>query len=225
LLEARKKRPQPFVDRKIITSWNCLLGIGLIHAYRYLEDSRLLAKAKNIFSGLMERHWRAGIMHHSSVDSNALPGEYLQDCAAMLLFITYLHEETGEFTKEMDVFYGKVKAYHRNNEWIESSQKDFLTVPTEAYDSPVPSGASMAMLAMARADVLQGRECDFIGFGEPLLYDFYNISVLLRNGFFHCIKTPSKIDYKRLPVNTVQIRGKECVDCYQNACTPKVGCA
>ncbi|HEX7510740.1 MAG TPA: DUF255 domain-containing protein [Chitinivibrionales bacterium] len=221
LLGARKMRPQPFVDRKIITSWNCLAGIGFIHAYRYLKDDRLLAKARSIFSGLMDHNWRMGTMHHSSMDSNVLPGEYLQDCGAMLLFITYLHEETGEFSKEMDAFYGKVKEYHGNDEWMESSQKDFLTVPAEPYDSPVPSGASMAELAMARADILQGRQYDFTDFREPLLRDFFNISVLLRNGFFHCMKTPSKIDYNRLPGNTVQVRSHECVDCYLNVCIPK----
>lgn len=221
LLEARKKRPQPFIDRKIVTGWNCLAGIGLIHAYRYLDDGRLLEKAKALLSGIIGRNWRMASMRHSSMGSNAFPGEYLQDCAAMLLFLTYLHEETGGFSKEIDVFYDKVKVYYKDNDWTESSQRDFLTVPAETYDSPIPSSVSMAELAIARTDILQGRECASAEFREPLLSDFFNISVLLRNGFFHHVQTPSKIDFRHLPGNTVQVKGQECVDCYRNLCMLK----
>ena len=42
LLEIRKKREQPFTDRKIITSWNALTGIALIHAFRATRNQEYL---------------------------------------------------------------------------------------------------------------------------------------------------------------------------------------
>lgn len=221
LLEARRKRHQPFVDAKIITSWNCLLGIGLIQAYRYLEDERFLGKAKEIFQRLGELNYRNDKMYHSSVDLHIQQEEFLQDCSAMLLFLTYLHEETAMYADEMDKFYSKVKDYRMDNDWIESSHGDFLKVSAETFDSPVPSSVSLAELAILRADLLSNREYAPGEFSEPLARDFFNIATLIRNGFFHLVEAPAKIAFSRLPGNTVQVKGKECKDCYFHACIPK----
>lgn len=41
LFEQRKKRPQPSLDSKILTSWNAMLLSGFIHANSVLEDKNL----------------------------------------------------------------------------------------------------------------------------------------------------------------------------------------
>ena len=183
LLKIRKKRHQPFVDGKIVTSWNCLLGISFIQAYRYLENKELLEKAKDIFRGLMERNYHGGKLYHSSIDAHVQQEGFLQDWAAMLLFLTYLHEETGAYADEMDKFYSKVKGYRTDNDWIESAHRDFLKVPAEIFDHPIPSSVSMAELAILRVDLLHRRSYDPGQFSEPLARDFFNITVLIRNGF------------------------------------------
>lgn len=221
LLEARRKRHQPFVDTKVVTIWNCLLGIGFIQAYRYLGGEELLEKAKELFLRLGKLNYHNGKMYHSAVDSHTQKEEFLQDCAAMLLFLTYLHEETGMYADEIDKFYSKVKDYKVGSDWIESSHEDFLKVPAEAFDSPMPSSVSLAELAVLRADLLRKREYTPGEFSEPLMRDFFNIAVMIRNGFFHLIESPAKIAFSLLPGNTVQVKGKECKDCYFQACIPK----
>ena len=48
LLQVRKKRKQPFTDKKIVTNWNALIGIGLLIAGRK-------EKAKKIIYQLIEK--------------------------------------------------------------------------------------------------------------------------------------------------------------------------
>lgn len=218
LLKARKKRRQPFVDSKIVTSWNCLLGAGFIQAYRYLDNEALLRKAKDIFRRLLECNCRGDKIYHSSMDAHVQQEGFLQDYAAMLLFLTYLHEETGEYLDEMDRFYSKVKEYRTDNDWIESFHDDFLQVPAENFDHPVPSSVSMAELALLRADLLHRRTYTLGHFSEPLARDFYNIAALVRNGLFHIMEAPDMMAFCRLPGNTIQVRGKEYIDCYGHAC-------
>lgn len=219
LLEARKRRSQPFVDTKVITSWNCLLGISLIHAYRYLEDAELLGKAEMIYLRLKELNCHNDKICHSSVDAYTQQEEFLQDCSAMLLFLTYLQEETGMYAVDMDKLYSKVKAFSTDIGWIESSQGDFLQVPARNFDNPVPSSVSMAELAILRSDLLSKRKYTPGKYSEPLARDFFNIITMIRNGLFHLIESPAKVPFSRLPGNVMQVRGKESKDCYRNTCS------
>lgn len=219
LLAARKKRPQPFVDRKIITSWNCLAGIGFIQAYRYLGDESLLEKAQMLYRRLTGLHYSDGKLFHTSLDRRIQKEEFLQDYAAMLLFLTYLHEETGMYAEDLDEFYMKVNAYKREGEWVESDHRDFFRIPADIQDSPIPSSVSLSDFAILRTDFLRNREYTQGDFSAPLIRDFFNIAVLMRNGFFHLIETPKETAFKLLPANAIQVKGKEYKDCYLRTCS------
>ena len=54
LLQIRKERKQPFVDNKIMTSWNALAGIALIQAGYWLERDDYLLKADRVFAQLVK---------------------------------------------------------------------------------------------------------------------------------------------------------------------------
>lgn len=218
LLEIRKKRDQPHTDKKIITSWNCLAGIGLIHAYRYLGKKIYLDMAENLFDALIKSHYSARLIH-SSIDGVKEKEEFLEDYASLLLFVTYLHEETNNYEnylKELSTAIMKFK----KKEWIESHNDDFIEVAAEAFDHPVPSSVSMAELAICRSNVLLKKE--YIGdeeFKMPLHFDFFNISVLFKKGLFHIIETPTLIDWRKISINTMQGRGKEFMRCYKGVCS------
>ncbi|MDO8662863.1 MAG: hypothetical protein Q7K98_06565 [Candidatus Omnitrophota bacterium] len=173
--------------------------------FRYLEDKKFLSKAEDIFRRLRDVNCFGSEIYHSSIDSHVQEEGFLQDSASVLLFLTYLHEETGMFTDEMDEFFSKVQEYRVDGEWIESSHGDFLKVPADIFDYPIPSSVSMAELAILRADLLRKREHAPAEFSVPLARDFFNIGVLIRNGFFHLIESPAKITFSRLPGNTIQV--------------------
>jgi len=217
LLEIRKKRDQPHTDKKIITSWNCLAGIGLIHAYRYLGNKKYLDMAENLFKGLIKLHYSASLVH-SSIDGVKEKEEFLEDYASVLLFVTYLHEETCKYEKYLKEFSSEIKKFKKKI-WIESNNEDFIEVEAEAYDQPVPSSISMAELAISRSNVLLKKEYLVDEeFKQPLNFDFLNISVILKKGLFHIVETPELLDWSKISINTIQEKGKQFMRCYKGLC-------
>ena len=55
-------------------------------------------------------------------------------------------------------------------------------------------------------------------FVDPLAYGFGNISALMSRGYFNVVESPEPVPWNRLPVNTVQIRGQNTVNCYRGVC-------
>ena len=218
LLARRKERRQPSVDKKIITSWNCLAGIGLIHAHRYARAEGALEKAEAIARTLLKRHFIDGRLAHCSFDGQVQQQAFLQDAAGMLLLLTYLYEETGRFGDEMELFRRKAAMFRRDDGWVESFGDDFLPVPAAAFDHPVPSSIALAEFALLRADILQGRDFSVRPLRAPLASDFCNVAALMANGFFHIIETPQKAGWDDLPANSLQKRGPKALDCYRGAC-------
>jgi len=217
LLNVRRIRPQPFTDRKIVTSWNCLAGIGLIMAYRSLGDQKLLAMSANLFDRLIEKHYLKGKLCHSSLGGKRQEAEFLQDYAALLLFATYLHEEGYDREQIINEMAGKLNRFRKLG-WIESSNEDFVEVSATAYDHPIPSSISMAEFALLRASVLLGRERPKIEYGTALESDFRNIAAFYAKGNWHEIGAEHKISWKYLPLNSIQRRTSKVMDCFGGKC-------
>ncbi len=222
LLLIRKKRKQPFVDQKIITSCNCLLGIGMIHAYRYLNNNKALEVARTLFSNLIRKHYIDKKLRHSSLDNAVQKEEFLQDYSSMLLFITYLHEETNEYEDLLKEFCDKVLEFKKDGNWIESDNEDFIELSADPYDYSVPSSISLAELALLRADILTGKQYSEGEFKAALSHDFFNISTLVRNGFFHVIENPSKIGWDKIFPNSIQRKAEKPKECYKGICRDSI---
>ncbi len=218
LLAERQIRRQPFVDRKIITSWNCLAGIGLIHAYRYTGMPNALNKAEDIIKFILSQHFIGGILAHSSLDGMIQKQSFLQDMAALLLFITYFYEETGRYYDEAIDLGRKIHDFSKDRIWYESLNSDFQPVIADSFDLPIPSSVSLAEFALIRLNNITGDEILPRNYRSPLSNDFYNIVGLVANGHFHLIQTPDKIDWSKLPINVIQRPGNVFQDCYQGAC-------
>ncbi len=217
LLAVRKKRNQPFVDKKIITSWNALAGIGLVMAWRCTANINALEKAKNLFTKLLEKHYDSGKLHHSSLGNKVQEEGFLEDYAAVFLLITYLHEETGEYRELLASFSQKVQLF-KKGEWIESNASDFMEVVAESYDHPTPSSVSLAEFGLLRMNILLGQTYSPTEYRGPLHYDFYNLIALVSSGTSHIIHSPERLDWNKLPLNSIQARSGKIMDCYQMKC-------
>ena len=79
MLVERNKKLQPFTDKKILTSWNALVGIGLLIAYRYTGKNSYKEMSVNLFEKLIERHFSNKILAHSSLDNELQTQEFLED--------------------------------------------------------------------------------------------------------------------------------------------------
>jgi len=207
LLKARNKRPQPLIDTKHLTSWNAITGIALLIAYRCTDNQTALLKAKQIFQLLTTKLMHDDAVFHSVINGTSQKEGFLEDYAAMLLFTTYMHEETGEHTQLMQKLLKKIQAFKHDDIWYESIGSDFVTIPANPFDYMLPTSSSIAQLALLRAQILNNQSMQAQPFKSPLQCDFLNISTLISNGIFNIIDTPQKIDWHHLPLNTIQRRG------------------
>ncbi|MFW5642522.1 MAG: thioredoxin domain-containing protein [Alkalispirochaeta sp.] len=100
LLDERRTRRQPEVDRKIVTAWNALTGVALVVAGRYLDRPDWRGRAVALREELLKRNGRLvdGTLRlaRSSLDGRiGRESAFLEDYAACLLLETFLREETG----------------------------------------------------------------------------------------------------------------------------------
>lgn len=225
LLNERKKRAQPFVDKKKITSWNALAGIGLLMHWRTTGKKDSKEKAQQLYAALLKKHFIANKLSHSSLGQQLQSQEFLEDNAAVLLLATYLYEEdfSQALKKEVEVFSSLVHSFQKKDkQWRESSNSDFQEVPGKAYDHPTPSSISLATYALARAEFLLGKEestsSEHISYKPALAYDFFNLATLFSKGKFHMIYAPSPISWSKLSLHSIQAFGKRSQDCYQGKC-------
>lgn len=219
LLQIRKKRKQPFTDKKIVTSWNALTGIALLTAYRCVGIESAKQKALQLFDKLIETHYVNGQLLHSSIGNQVQHGNFLDDYACMLSFATYIYEETGQKKDLIGELYQKLQQFKKQGKetWIESLNEDFIEIPAEQFDNPIPSSSAMAELAVLRIQLMNNEPYDSPGYKPGLSFDFYNFVEFIRKGNWHVIHCP-KIPWEDLPLNTVQFPGEMIIDCYANKC-------
>ncbi|MBN2546408.1 MAG: thioredoxin domain-containing protein, partial [Spirochaetes bacterium] len=221
LLNIRKKRNMPFLDKKIITSWNCLTGIGLINAYRFVKESVSAGFIKSFLDELLKKHYKDKILYHSSYNGVLNNNQFIEDYSSLLLFLTYYYEEFQEGKDLISDICKEIDKFKLNGNWVQSKSSDFIEIPINTFDNPVPSNFSMIETAFLRKKILFEEEYLPKKFKRSLQHDFYNVSVLINNGLFHVLESPEKIDWEILPINTIQLRGDEIKHCYKGEC--KIG--
>ncbi len=221
LLAIRKKRKQPFVDKKIITSWNALIGIGFIMASRFGCSENGLSKAETLFQKLLQKHYTKEKLTHTSLGTLLQKeGEFLEDYASVLLFTTYLYEEkpTIELKTLLEIFFQKVQTFKKSHSnWYENKTSDFVEIPAQTYDHPAPSSVSLAECALFRAKLFLEKEYEPAFYQQPLAHDFYNLMVFLQQEG-HLLSTPNKLPWSKVPLHCIQRQGIIIQDCFQQHC-------
>jgi uncharacterized protein YyaL (SSP411 family) len=226
LLAIRNKRVQPFTDKKIVTSWNALLAIGLILSHRYTDVDAYMETAERIFEELLKRHLKEGSLAHSSLGEQVQSDEFLEDYAALLLLATYLYESASSEKKNM--YETQVRSLHKSlmvfrtdeGTWFTNkADSDLMQIAAPLFDHPTPSATSLAEFALFRARIIMADKTSLDhAYAEPLHRDFYNIVASFSEGNFHEIHTPKPIDWKLLPINVFSLDGSSYQDCTQRAC-------
>lgn len=217
LLAIRKKRTQPFTDKKIVTSWNALIGIALMHAYRYIQNDSARTKAFTLFDKLMEKHYHNGKLIHSSLNNQVQEQEFLEDYATLLVFATYLHEENNQHKDLITTLTAKLLQFKKEH-WVESNNSDFKEVAAQIYDHPTPSSSSFAEYGLLRKNILFNEDYDEMGYGMPLSQDFHNMVASFSQGNLHVYHTPQKIQWEKLPLNSIQIKDGLHQECFKGVC-------
>ncbi|MBI5002278.1 thioredoxin domain-containing protein [Candidatus Woesearchaeota archaeon] len=226
LLLRRKKRKQPFVDKKIITSWNSLLGIAFVMAERCGCSSEGYKKAEMLFDTLLKKHYEhkdsSKKLAHSSLGNSVQSQEFLEDYAALLLFATYFYEikHDEEVKKIIHELFLRLESFYDSDkkQWIESRNADFITIPAQTYDHPTPSSVAVAEFTLFRSRIILGMEHSSVGYGSAFSRDFHNLFAFYSEGYFHILHVPSSLDLRLLPVNAFVLKGNAFEDCYKGMC-------
>lgn len=223
LLEQRKARQQPFVDRKTHTGWNALAAIALVEAGRLLERPEWSARGKEIAGELIARHDDGSTLVHASLDGEAGSSEFLGDYAALVLLCTLLAEEDSGWLARAKDFAGRLSRFRQATDaaegdspdrgaegatvWLESFHDDFRPVAADVSDLPIPGSISLADYGLARLAMITRGGWDSTAPLPPLACDFWNLSVLARGGFFYLVESNAPPTRSALPLNSIRIPG------------------
>lgn len=222
LLTHRQNRPQPFADEKIVTSWNALAGCGVVAAYRYGVDTTALQRADDLHQALISAHYGNGRLRHSSLNGVSSDTEFLEDYAAFALFTSMLEEHhPGRHSELLGELRTRIESFRSAQGWIGSDNKDFLPVPENDYDTPVPSPASLAELALSRIqfqlDTPNPRS--ETSYSRALTADFRNIVAMGDAGLRHEYKLSRPADFSQLPVYSIYKPAANNEHCFRGACS------
>ncbi len=218
LLEIRRKRSQPSRDDKILSGINALTASAMIQAGRHLGRPDLEASAVTLVWRILETFWDGSSLGHSYFEGRLQRQSFLSDAGALLMAVTMLYETDESWGEIMVALADYVRTFREDGKWVESRADDFQKVYASWFDHPVPSSVSLAETALTRFALLTGGEVAPAEFRRPYQSDFFNINVLLSEDLFHLYTTREPIDWRNLPVNSLQKRGETESVCYNRTC-------
>jgi uncharacterized protein len=223
LLSIRKKRIQPSRDEKVLSGLNALTAIAMIHASRNLDMPVLEGRAAKLVKNIRKKFWSGNSLGHSAYRDQLQQQPFLFDAAALFYAVTLLCETDNDWTAFMEELAGYTESFRFEGKWIESKASDFPLVDASWFDHPAPSSVSLAETALTIYALHKGENLMPGEYRQPFQSDFYNTGMMIRNGMFHVFTSRDVMDWSKLPVNSVQVRGEHEQDCYMGVCSPLDG--
>lgn len=181
LFELREKRIHPHKDDKILTAWNALMIVAYAKAGRVLNRTDYTVMAQRgidfIYSHLIREDGRLLARYR---DGEAAFLAYLDDYAYLCWALVetyetvfapiYLHRAMELFTDLKTLFWDEE---HGGFFFYGLDSEELLARPKELYDGAMPSGNSVAALALQQLGRLTENE-EVIQVAEQLLRGFAN---------------------------------------------------
>ena len=178
LYEERRRRKQPLLDTKVLTSWNALMIRGLAHAGQVLEEPRYVQAAARAAEFLLTRHRMPdGGFYRTSRDGAAKYHGFLDDYAFLCQALLALAEAgaPGDWREKAEEIVGTMSEKFGDDRgaagagpgatptgvapvgfyFTDRDASDLIVRQKTAVDSPLPSGngvAAMVLLELSRAD-------------------------------------------------------------------------
>ncbi|NTU45647.1 MAG: thioredoxin domain-containing protein [Chlorobiaceae bacterium] len=180
LFTARSRRPRPFLDDKILTSWNALMISALAKGYRVLHHEPYLAAARKAAAFLLDTLYdrKSGRLLRRYRDGSAAIAGKVDDYAFFVQALLDLYEasfETAYLQIALEIaelqntlFYDELHGGYF------SSASDDHTVPVrqkESYDGAEPTANSISAMNLLRLGELTGKE-EFSNKAEELFSSF-----------------------------------------------------
>jgi len=189
LLGARLRRPTPFIDTTIYTSWNAMAVSAYLDAARVLELKSAKDFALKTLDRLLAEAWdqAAGLAHvvaYSDGRTGQRVAGVLDDYAFLTLAALDGWEATGErryYDAAMQIaeamadrFYDETGDGFFDTEQVEGALGVLAARRKPLQDTPTPAGNPAAAAALLRLETLSGR-ADFREKAEDTLANFAGI--------------------------------------------------
>jgi uncharacterized protein len=158
LFEARKKRPSPYKDDKILTDWNGLMIAALAKGARVLGEEKYVEAAKKAVNFILNKMCdKEGRLLHRYRDGEAAIPAFLDDYAFLTWGLLEIYETTFEpvyLKRALDLNSFALDHFWDKKDGGFYSVADYadkvLIRKKEIYDGAMPSGNSVAMLNLLR---------------------------------------------------------------------------
>jgi len=190
LYETRRRRKQPLLDTKILTSWNALMVRALAHGGKVLGEKRYIDDAARAAEFLLERHSRRagnGALYRSSRDGTPKHNGFLDDYAFLAQALLTLHESTGEVRWKQHAAAIAVSMLQKFVDdqaggfyFNEAGATDVIVRQKTAQDSPLPSGNAVAAMVLLDLDQPKGCLSTLAAFAQQLAEHGESMSSLVQ---------------------------------------------
>ncbi|MBU8820159.1 thioredoxin domain-containing protein [Mycolicibacterium goodii] len=163
LLTARRARPQPARDDKVVTAWNGFAITALAEASVALQRPELLDAASRCARRVVDLHIVDGRLRRASLGGavGASAG-ILEDHAALATALLTLYQQTGAWLPEarhlLDVALDHFADPAQPGRWFDTADdaETLMVRPADPIDGATPAGASLIAEALQQAAYLTG---------------------------------------------------------------------
>ncbi len=157
LKELRSKVDYPFIDKKILTSWNALFITGLFEAGQKVDEKYLKIAFKSL-DMLLDTLYKNGILYHQYLFSSTLKVKAILEDYAFLseaLLKAYEISEDKKYLKLTKIFmYNAKKEFYKNNNWYMGYFHSKAELEDNAYKSALATMMkNMATLSLFSSDI------------------------------------------------------------------------
>lgn len=189
LLRVRSQRRRPHRDDKILTDWNGLMIGALALGGRVLQEPRYTQAARQAADFVLAHLARDGQLLHRYRDGQADIPAFLDDYAFLAWGLTDLYEaafEAADLAKAKELARQMIEFFwdrEGGGFFLSGSRNEpLIATRKELYDGALPSGNSVAALALLRvAGLTQDRELEALA--ERMMQTFANEAGQLPSAF------------------------------------------
>lgn len=195
LYEARRKRKQPLLDTKIITSWNALMIRALAHGGAVLQEPRYTRAAERAAEYLLGSHFKDGTLFRTSREGQAKHHGFLDDYAFLAQALLELHAATGNARWKQQaatIALSMVQKFVDDEAggffFTDRDATDLIVRQKTAQDSPLPSGNAVAVMALLELGQVQGSVSVLAAFARQMAEQGESMSSMVQAALLYLRK-------------------------------------
>lgn len=164
LLQARRLRPAPMRDEKILAEWNGLMIAAAAIGGRVLNQERYIASASRAADYILAHHRNGERLNRTSRDGVSEPPSFLGDYAAMIHGLLHLYEATFQprwlqASRDLARVAQQDFADQEGGYFTASHDHErLLARPLDLRDAATPSGNSLMLFNLVRLGAMLGDE-------------------------------------------------------------------